>query len=192
MKVFYIFTLLFLCVNAVLRKRVSDDRITQAIEDFLGEGNIAEPGNIYWSITHYAANDIVEAGKITTYGHHWIVAAPLTEKGGVFDGTALLKLHLQYEELFTNVGNIFTKYTVTKTYGKELSSDVKIISSGETIEPTNIFEMAEELGTVEEESFKDGAIYDHFNVNRNCQGFSACQFDKVYQRFLKQAGGCSN
>lgn len=195
MKVFYIFAILFLCANALLQKRMDDEQLWEMISKFLDMTNTAEPEPVYWKISHYGITEEEVLPGTTDkvdVGHHWIVAEPLTGKGGVFDGSAYVKLHLTFNPVADNspMGTIFTKITISKSAVTEQGAN--LIESGETVDPVNILDMVEDLGTVENDDFKDGANYYKYSSAHNCQGFSACQFEKVYQKYLKQVGGCAD
>ena len=198
MKVFYVFAILFLYVlnvNALLKKRMDEDQLWEQITEYLRISKIDDPVPVYWKITHYGITEeevIPGTTDKVDVGHHWIVAEPLTEKGGVFDNSAYVKLHLSFDPIADNspIGTIKTKITISKSSFTEQGAN--IIESGETKETVNIIDMVENLGTVENESFKDGANYYKYSSSHNCQGFSACQFEKVYEKYLNQVGGCSD
>jgi hypothetical protein len=197
MKVFYIFTVLLfyvLITDALLRKRMSIEQIEDLIFKYIEENDIADPPSVFWKITlyTYTAMETIPDGTEMDVGHHWIVATPLTKQGGDFDGTVYVKLHLTYlqtRESDPNKGTIYSTISLSKNPVNEAATS---IDSGETLEGVNILDMATELGTVADESFKDGANYYKYDVKSNCQGFSDCQFKKVYKKYIKQVGGCSD
>jgi hypothetical protein len=208
MKSFYIIFILFFYIfgiNALLRKRTDEDQLIDAISAYLERFPSGDEA-MYWNIYHYGETELEDiigidgkpvlnsdgTHKQMNVGHQWIVAEPLTEEGGVYDNTkGYIKLNLGYipnpGDSYT--GMIKTKISSSSNFIKEASAN--IINSGKTTNPVNIFDMIMELGTVDADQFQDGETYYKYSVNANCQGFSACQFDKIYKKFANDVKACT-
>jgi hypothetical protein len=198
MKISYIFTILLfhvLIINALLKKRMDDDQLFDAIMAYLQKEGIDEPVATYWTITHYGVTELETnpaTGELVNIGHQWIVATPLTGKGGAYDGSTYIKLQLGFTPFSPGSadGSINTKIVFSKSSFTE--SLATVINTGETTDAVDILSMGMDLGTVENESFQDGANYFKYSSATNCQGFSACQFEKMYQKYINKVGGCSD
>lgn len=198
MKISYIFIILLshvLIINALLKKRMDEDQLFEAIVAYLQKEGIDEPVATYWTITHYGVTEMETnpaTGELVNVGHQWIVATPLTEKGGVFDGSTYIKLQLGFDPVTPGsaYGTINTKIVFSKSSFTE--SLATVLNTGETNEAVDILSMGTDLGTVVEESFQDGSNYFKYSSTTNCQGFSACQFERMYQKYINKVGGCSD
>ncbi|KAG2172441.1 hypothetical protein INT43_004983 [Umbelopsis isabellina] len=165
-------------------KRMTQTEIADAILDAVVELGVSEPPTGYWKITHYAFPDTSDGP-----GHHWIEAEPLTGPGGDFDGTVYLKAHLGSTVTDGDFGIINTKITVSTNSGSKTGATV--IDSGETSGHVSMITMGQSMGEVLNDNFKDGANYVKYNTANNCQGFSACQFDKIANQYFKKVDvGC--
>jgi hypothetical protein len=198
MKLFYIVSILFLYVlniDALLKKRMNDDQLFDTIMEYLQKEGISEPVATYWTITHYGVTEMEtnpETGELVNVGHQWIVATPLTEKNGVYDGSSYIKLQLGFTPYTPGSpdGTINTKIVFSGSSFTE--SLATVLNTGETNEAVDVLTMGMDLGTITEASYQDGANYFKYSSATNCQGFSACQFEKIYQQYINQVGGCSN